>query len=132
MIIKQKSDVLGAISSSLCLIHCVFTPVLFVAQTQVHACCKAVPNWWGSIDYFFLAISFIAIHQSVKTTAKNWMKYALWINWLLLFFIIVNEHMGWLPLIEESIYIPSLSLVFLHLYNRKYCQCSHNKCCTNQ
>ncbi|WP_075343360.1 MerC domain-containing protein [Tenacibaculum agarivorans] len=131
MLLKRKSDVVGAFSSSLCLIHCIFTPFLFIVQSHSLACCEAegVPSWWRSIDILFLAISFFAIKASVKTTTKNWMKYVLWFFWGLLFFVIVNEHFNWVHIPEESIYIPSLSLVALHLYNQKYCQCADNSCC---
>ncbi len=131
MILVQKSNVLGALSSGLCLIHCVFTPFLFVAKSHSMACCSSTPSWWGIIDYLFLIISFYAIHISAKTTSKTWMKYALWFCWVLLFFIILNEHLSLIYLVEESIYIPSLSLVFLHIYNHKYCQCTNEKCCAN-
>ncbi len=131
MVLAQKSNILGALSSGLCLIHCVFTPFLFIAKSHSMACCEATPNWWGTIDYLFLIISFYAIYVSVKTTSKKWMKYALWFSWVLLFFIIINEHFSFIHLAEESIYIPSLSLVVLHIYNSKYCQCSDDKCCSS-
>lgn len=130
MVLSQKSDVAGILASSLCLIHCVFTPFLFVAQTQM-ACCEAVLGWWGSIDYLFLMISFFAIYKSTKTTTKNWVKTSFWLSWTILSIIIVNEHFGWFHLVEESIYIPALALILLHFYNIKYCQCSGEKCCSN-
>ena len=130
MVLKQKSDTLGALSSSLCLAHCVFTPFLFVIQSHA-ACCsvESVPFWWKSIDILFLIISFFAIQRSVKTTSKNWMKYALWFTWFLLFLVIANEHFSWVSLPEQSVYVPALSLVFLHIYNSKYCQCASDTCC---
>ncbi|CAM1341316.1 MerC domain-containing protein [Tenacibaculum amylolyticum] len=130
MVLSQKSDLAGILASSLCLVHCIFTPFLFVAQTQM-ACCEAVPGWWGSIDYLFLAISFFAIYKSTKTTTKNWVKISFWLSWTALSIIIVNEHFGWFHLVEESIYVPALALIFLHFYNIKYCQCSGEKCCSS-
>ncbi|AZJ33072.1 MerC mercury resistance protein [Tenacibaculum mesophilum] len=132
MVLKQKSDTLGALSSGLCLVHCLFTPFLFVIQSHA-ACCshEAVPFWWKSIDVLFLVISFFAIQKSVQTTSKKWMQYALWITFLILFIIILNEYTQAMKLPEKSIYVPSLGLVFLHIYNRKYCQCANNTCCAN-
>ncbi|MDO6674040.1 MerC domain-containing protein [Tenacibaculum sp. 1B UA] len=132
MVLKQKSDTLGALSSGLCLVHCIFTPFLFVIQSHA-ACCshETVPFWWKSIDVLFLVISFFAIQNSVQTTSKKWMKYALWITFVLLFIIILNEYIQSIKLPEKSIYVPSLGLVFLHTYNRKYCQCANNTCCAN-
>ncbi|MFY7670628.1 MerC domain-containing protein [Tenacibaculum sp. MEBiC06402] len=130
MVLKQNSDTLGALSSGLCLVHCVFTPFLFVIQSHA-ACCnhEEIPLWWKSIDVLFLIISFFAIQKSVQTTSKKWMKYALWITFTILFFIILNEHVHLVELPEESIYLPAISLVFLHIYNSKYCQCANNTCC---
>ncbi len=129
MVLEQKSDILGALSSGLCLIHCVLTPFLFIAQSHSLGCCTATPGWWSTVDYLFLIISFFAIYKSTKATTKNWMKYALWMSWFALFFIIMNEHFGFVSLAEESIYLPSLSLVFLHIYNSKYCKCTNEEYC---
>lgn len=130
MVLEQKSDILGALSSGLCLIHCVLTPFLFIAQSHSLACCTTAPGWWSTIDYLFLIISFFAIYKSAKATTKNWMKYALWVSWFALFFIVMNEHFGFVALAEESIYLPSLSLVFLHIYNSKYCKFTNKEYCT--
>lgn len=131
MVLNQKPDRLGIISSSLCLIHCIFTPLLFVVQSHA-ACCEAsTPMWWKSIDYLFLIISFTAIYKSANQTSKKWMKYALYASWLVLSFIILNEKFVLILVPEVSIYFASLSLVFLHIYNSKYCQCSNEKCCVN-
>jgi len=129
--IKRKSDILGAIASTLCLIHCIATPFLFIVQACSATCCNASPVWWQFIDYLFLVISFFAIYQSTQTTTNKWIKPALWLNWFLLFMIIVNEKIGWLLLNDNLIYIPALTLVALHLYNLKYCKCNTNTCCTN-
>ena len=132
IITNQKSDNIGAIASTLCLIHCIATPILFIAQTCSITCCSATPIWWRSIDYFFLIISFFAIYRSTKTTTSNWIKPALWLSWFMLFIIIINEKMAWFNFPESLIYVPALILIALHLYNRKYCQCKTTNCCTNE
>ncbi|WP_442264891.1 MerC domain-containing protein [Tenacibaculum sp. ZS6-P6] len=131
MLLTQKSDTIGVLSSGLCLVHCVFTPFLFVIQTH-GSCCEGseVPFWWKSIDYIFLVISFFAIYKSAKQTSKNWIKYAFYSFWIVLSFIILNEKFILIKIPEETIYIASLSLVILHLYNSKYCRCSNEKCCS--
>jgi len=130
--IKQKSDKLGAIASTLCLIHCVATPFIFIAQTCTTTHSVSVPYWYKFIDYFFLIISFFAVYHSAKTTTKKWISTALWISWSVLCFIIINEKTAWFSLIEELIYLPAISLIFLHLYNRKYCQCNTTNCCIDK
>lgn len=133
IISKQKSDSIGAIASTLCLIHCAATPLLFIVQAGASACCSTTaPGWWKFIDYFFLVISFFAIKRSTETTTNNWMKPSLWFSWLLLFVIIINEKIALLSIPESAIYIPAIALIILHTYNRKYCQCKTDKCCTNE
>lgn len=129
----RKPDSFGAFASSLCLVHCVATPFIFVAQTCSATCCtsEAVPTWWVWIDYFFLVVAFFAVYQSTKTTSKNWIKPAMWASWLALFFIILNEKFMWVTLFEQAIYIPALALVGLHIYNLKYCQCESDVCINN-
>ena len=126
-----KPDSLGAMASSLCLLHCIATPFLFIAQACSASCSEVAPVWWQWIDYLFLAISFFAVYQSTKTTSKLFMKPALWISWVLLFIVIINEKIHWLPLPEGTIYVAAIILVSLHLYNLKYCQCKTDNCCVN-
>lgn len=123
---QNKSDLIGAFASGLCLLHCIATPLLFIVQTCSATCCEASPSWWKWLDYIFLVISFVAIFRSSKTTTKRWIGQALWLSWSVLAFIILNEKTGWLLLPEFSIYIPALALIALHLYNQKYCQCNEN------
>ena len=135
MILKiKKPDSIGALASTLCLIHCVATPFIFIVQSCAITCCKAagIPSWWGFIDYFFLVISFFAVYRSTQTTAKNWIKPLLWLSWSALFIIIVNEKAAWFSLSEQAIYFPAFMLITLHLYNKKHCQCNTTKCCTNE
>jgi hypothetical protein len=122
-----KSDTFGAFASSLCLVHCIVTPILFAIQ-PIAAQTEGAPIWWKSLDYIFLIISFFAVLWSAKNTSKTWMKYALWISWLLLTLAIVNEKLELFHLGELVVYIPAVSLIGLHLYNRKYCQCGDEEC----
>jgi len=130
----NKSDIVGAFASSLCLLHCVATPFLFIAGAGAvghhHHHHGDTPLWWSAIDIIFIVISFFAIYFSVKTSTKNWIKYALVANWIFLTFIILNEKFEILHLAEAWVYLPALSLVALHLYNRKYCQCKDGQCAT--
>ena len=127
--LNRKSDILGSVASSLCLAHCLATPFLFVAHSgHVHGH-HTHPFWWGILDMLFIGISLDAVYWSAKNTSKKWMRYALWFSWAFLSFVIINEKLGIFHLAEEIIYFPSIALVVLHLYNRKYCQCSNEDCC---
>jgi len=128
---KQKSDILGVIASTLCLIHCIATPFIFIVQASSVTYHNVTPIWWKSLDYFFLVISFFAVYRSTQTTSNNWIKPSLWLSWAVLFIIIINEKLEWLPLGETVIYIPTFALILLHFYNKKYCQCNEGNCCVN-
>ncbi len=130
---QSKSDLLGGLTSSLCLVHCLLTPFLFVAQAGIsghHHHAKG-PWWWGGIDVLFLVLSLAAVYWSVQKTSKQWLKYAFVVSWLALSLVIFNEKIEGFHLPEEVIYLPTLGLIFLHLYNRKYCQCTDERCCAN-
>lgn len=129
----KKPDTLGALASSICLIHCIATPFVFMAQSTVAVCCahEAVPTWWHAIDFIFIIISFVAVYRSNKTSTNLILKKALWLSWAILFTLILNEKLEWFAIPETIMYIAALTLVSLHIYNLNYCQCKNNTCCTN-
>ncbi|WP_024480992.1 MerC domain-containing protein [Cellulophaga baltica] len=132
IVVKQKSDILGTLASTLCLLHCVATPFLFLAQAGSAAFTHSPPTWWKFMDYFFLALSFIAIQWTAKTTTIKWLVPMFWLSWLALAAILLNEKLELIALPEAVIYIPAIALAMLHLYNRKYCKCNADKCCVNE
>lgn len=129
--ITQKSDIIGSLASGLCLIHCLATPFLFAAHANhIHEHHHhSHPFWWGLLDILFIGISFFAVLWSVRNTSSNWMKFALWISWSLLAFVILNEKLQLVFIPELFIFVPSILLVVFHLYNKKYCQCNNEDCC---
>lgn len=127
---SSSTDLIGAASSSLCMVHCLLTPVLFAAHaTSSVACSEIGPGWWKMIDFLFLIISFVAIRYTVKTTSSERMPSLMYITWSLLAILIINNFVHVLPIPHAMIYIPALSLSALHLYNRKYCRCQDDVCC---
>ncbi|WP_194550042.1 MerC domain-containing protein [Zobellia nedashkovskayae] len=132
MYLTKKPDTLGALASSLCLVHCAATPFLFLAQTGSVLSHMTMPSWWKFLDFVFLAISFLAVYRSTQTAKINWVKPALWLSYAFLFIIVINEKLELIPLPETVIYIPTLALIAFHLYNKKYCNCTTNECCTNE
>lgn len=129
--ILKRPDTLGALASTLCVIHCLTTPLLFIAHTCTLGGCETSPSWWRNLDYLFLIISFLAVSRSTQHTSKSFMKSLLWISWTALFLLIINEKMQFVALRETITYATALSLAVLHIYNLKYCQCKTNKCCTH-
>lgn len=130
-LIIQKSNGIGAIASSICLVHCLATPFLFVVQACTASCCESTPIWWQWIDYLFLFVAFFAVYHSARTTTHKLIGIGLWISWSVLLFIVLNEKTQWITLPRYSIYFPALSLIVLHIYNRKFCHCNTYQCCAN-
>jgi hypothetical protein len=123
----NKSDIVGMLASGLCMIHCLATPLIFVVQVSA-TCYEKGPWWWKMIDYAFLVISIIAIYYSAKKTSLQWMPTALYACWGCLAILIINEGLHLVALPHMLIYLPAFSLIFLHLYNRRYCGCTTDEC----
>lgn len=129
-LILDKPDTFGALASSLCIIHCLVTPFIFIAHTCSISGCSTTPIWWQSLDYLFLTISFFAVFNASRTTSKKVMKPLLWSSWFLLLLLIVNQKTQLFVVSETITHIVAFGLAGLHLYNLKYCQCKTHKCCT--
>lgn len=125
----QKPDTIGALASSLCMIHCLMTPVLFAVQSYSAVNLETAPLWWKNLDFLFLSISVFAVYRSTKNSTHNLIKYALWMSWFILFTLILNEKLIWFALPEIITYTAAITLSTLHLYNLKYCQCKSESCC---
>ena len=121
--LSLKSDTIGAFASGLCMLHCLATPFFFIASACTSSCCNNAPIWWQWVDYLFLGISFFAIRQASKSSTKHWVVQGLWISWVILFFLIINIKLELLYLPANFKFIPAFALVFLHVYNMRYCQC---------
>lgn len=126
--LHKNSDKLGAISSTICAIHCMATPFLFIAKSCSVTCCSETPSWWKAIDVLFLVISFIAIYFSAKNSSNTYIKFGLYVSWLILALIIANDYADLITLPHWVIYLPAFSLVILHIYNIKYCRCKAGCC----
>jgi hypothetical protein len=124
-----SADNIGMASSSLCSVHCIATPFIFIAQACAASCCADSPTWWRAIDFLFLGISFIAVYFAAKGSTKAWMRFGLYAAFGFLSFFIINEHFGNIQLPRILLYIPAFILIVLHLYNKKYGKCD-DSCCT--
>ncbi len=126
-----KPDIIGSIASTLCLIHCLATPFIFITQACTLSCCAGSPTWWQSLDYIFLAISFFAIFRATQTSSNKMIKIALWVLWITFCALIFNKTLGILYINQNIAYITGSLLAVLHLYNLKYCQCESETCCVD-
>ena len=129
--ILYKPDTIGSLASTLCLLHCIATPFIFITQACTMSCCADTPIWWQSIDYIFIVISFFAIYRSTQTSTNKIIKSLLWITWLIFFALILNKSLDLIYINKNFAYCAGISLAFLHLYNLRYCQCKSDDCCTS-
>ena len=131
LIYKQNTDLIGSVASFLCLVHCIIAPYIFLGYTVSAAIEQQVelPTWWGFIDSTLLLISIAAIYWSAKNSTSNWVKVGLYLNWVFITFLIVNEKIKLFHIAEWLIFIPAISLIVIHQYNRKYCKCRDDSCC---
>jgi hypothetical protein len=125
-----SADNIGMASSSLCLVHCILTPFIFFAQACTVSCCADSPVWWKAIDFLFLIISFVAVYFAAKKTSKKWVGVTLYVLFVFLGFLIINEHLGNFHLPRIILYFLAFLLFALHLYNKKHCKCTSSYCQT--
>ena len=127
---SYKADMFGAMASGLCLIHCLATPIIFVAKACSVSCCASptIPIWWKIVDFLFLIVSLIAIYYATRKTTKNWLKISLWISWVLLLFVVSNDSIGFVQIPPALSYAPAFSIIILHAYNYRSGRCDEESC----
>lgn len=127
------SNLLGAVASGLCVIHCAVTPLLFVAKpmleeaTSEHEHLHGSP-FWAAFDYIFLLLSFIAVYYSVRHTSHRSLKWVLWVSWVVFAAGILFEVFH-LPYGHWLMYSGSIALVIGHLMNYRHCQVNGKNAC---
>jgi len=130
-LIIRNSDKIGVISSTFCMIHCLFTPFLFFSQSTLIFMSVDLTTPWFIINYVFLSVSFIAIYYSVKNSSNKFIKIFLYFFWIILTGLIINETMGILSIPETATYLSAFSLICLHIYNLNFCRCDNDDCCAS-
>lgn len=105
-------DVIGIVSSSLCLVHCLAMPILIATGIGFLAY-----EW---LTYVFLLVSFLSIYKASKNLKSLFIGGLLWFSFfgLLLstFFHDLNEWVHYLN------YFFALTIVLGHILNMKYCK----------
>ena len=106
-------DTVGAINSSLCVAHCFATPFLFLTQAQTSLVeLSSVPLWWQLLNYVFIIVSFFAVKRTVKNSSNELVKSLLWVSWVLLSALILNEEFEIMHMPELLTYFAGISLAF--------------------
>ena len=130
-LIIRNSDRIGAVSSGLCMLHCFATPFLFLSQSSLIFISLDFTLTWFILNYFFLFISFIAIYHSVKNSTNRFIRIFLYLFWLVLSGLIINESLEIFSIPEAATYFSASSLICLHIYNLRYCRCDDEDCCAS-
>ena len=128
-----NSDKMGIISSLLCLLHCAFTPLLFIYQPTILNSYTDFPEiWWRLASLLIIPVSLYAVYRSNKNTTNKSLGVAMWVCCFILLSTIINEAFEIFSLKEYFSYGASITLGFLHVYNLKYCTCEDDNCCTHK
>lgn len=113
----RLADITGIINSSICIVHCIATPILislgaYFLESPIFA-------------YLFIAIAFATIVRAIKRTTSNKIKTALWIGFAGLSTSLLLEE-TWAGF-EYAGYIFSALLIVTHIVNIKHCKkCNEN------
>lgn len=123
-IVKRHSDIIGALSSGFCTVHCLITPLIFISKPLIYSdtslAMHSHPLLWVYLDFFFLVLGFVAVYFSVRHTTLTWIKWALWLSFLVFSLGIILEVAGY-QIGTWIMVAGSAGLVLFHLYNRRYC-----------
>ena len=128
-----NSDIIGAISAFLCIIHCAIVPILMGVHSVYYAGDVLASNndhlhshfsltsffedaHWHSLDYFFIAITLIAVFFASRRSLFSWIKIGLWSCASLFIASILLENI--IEGIEYLAYLASAMLIVFHLLNQ--------------
>ena len=117
-----KSDYFGVLTSLLCLLHCVITPLIFISYSSLNSEFSTSFSWWKNLDYVFIFISFFMVYFSTRISKIKIIKYLFWLSWIFLFLVIINEKINSFQFSEYLTYLAASILSLMHLYNLKYCK----------
>ena len=123
------SDWLGAVASGLCAIHCTLTPMFFAARPVLESTMgkhSHGPGFWALLDYLFLILSLAAVWYSTRHTDHTGIKRVLWGAWSIFAIGLLSEAFHF-PYGKWFMYVGSIALVVVHLYNHRHCKKSRTE-----
>jgi hypothetical protein len=108
----RKFDIIGILSASICLVHCIATPFLIVLGASFLT--------QPFIKYVFLITSFVAVFKTTNKSKNTKISILLLISfWGFLFTTLFDEQYEWLHFLT---YLFSFLIILGHLLNIKYCK----------
>lgn len=118
---KTKADWLGIIGSTLCALHCAFTPFIIAAFSAF----ETAEGHWAWLDYVFIGLCLWAVFHASKHSSSIKIKVGMWVAWMIfsigILFEDTVEGMNYVG------YVGSMGLVILHILNIRYFK-NCNKC----
>lgn len=117
----KNPDLLGVVASSLCLIHCVLTPFLFLSSVLIVISPDGnegeIPLIWNAVEIVFLILSFWSVRQATRQNSHPWIGFGLYMSWLILATTVLFEWIDVHFLGDSLKYVAVVVLIILHLYN---------------
>lgn len=108
----NRADLTGILSSSLCLIHCIATPLLITLGVGIFT--------HPLVKYLFLIIAFISIIKATQHTTDKRISYLLWFSFTGFFTSNILHHQSeWFHYAE---YLFALMIITGHILNIKNCK----------
>ncbi len=119
-LIRKNADILGIISSVLCIIHCLAIPVIIAFGMISNSFGHHHHYHW--LDYIFVGLAAFAVYYASLKAANNTLKIGLWLSLVVfssgIFLHEVSHDFLYLSLVG------SLALVVLHIFNYR----AHRTC----
>jgi hypothetical protein len=130
---NSRSDLIGIVSATICLIHCIAVPLFFAyyvhdqastvrafgPQVELqHAHYHLGSIGFFKVDYIFLIIGLIAIIFSSKHTANKWIRIGLWVSYFALAGSVLMEETSYF--FQVTLYIASVALIGAHVVNLRH------------
>ncbi|MDQ3191365.1 MAG: MerC domain-containing protein [Bacteroidota bacterium] len=117
----SKSDIVGILSSGLCLVHCLALPAAFICLGDS---CASDSHAGFNYDYLFLSFAVVAVFFTSRKTNSLFIKFSLW-TFLLICTLGIVFH-DYSPFIKYIIYLGSAGLIISHVLNIRY---NKHHCC---
>ncbi len=122
--VASQADLIGMLAATVCMIHCLATPVFMVAKPLLLPVEEAhiAPGWWKMLDYLFITIGLIAVVFATQAFSPRWLVLGLWTSW---FCLAIGIHLEDQILGKFLLYGGSLILILLHAFHYKHCKAKH-------
>lgn len=111
----NRSDLIGIASAALCTVHCLAAPLVLLLF--------AASDFWHTLSYVFLGISFVAVYFATKHTHDKKISLLIWGSFALLTISVLLEHQ--IHAMHYVGYLASAGLIWGHSQNIKQCKVAH-------